>query len=376
MAFEDPFAGTLMGVGPLFRDATAADDHGHYLVVLSGAEPGRIVEIGAEPITIGRDAQQPIAFVGDRQMSRAHARVMLAGGLARVEDLGSTNGTFLDGVRLQGPTTLREGSVLQVGQQSLTYERRSRADVQRAQELERDLARASGYVRALLPDPITSGAVQTDWSFIPSTKLGGDAFGHDWIDPDTFAFYVMDVAGHGAGSAMHSVAIMNVLRQRVLPGVDFGKPAEVLASLNNRFEMSSHGGLYFTMWYGVYRPADRSLEFAAAGHHPAYLVPSGRLEAHPLGEPNLMVGAMPDVEYTAARTTVPPGSVVYVFSDGVFEIVTADDTRWTLHDFVPLLTQPLQPGVAESARLQQEIRRIAKAGPLDDDFSLLAVTFR
>src|SRR5262245_4111044 len=141
MAFEDPFAGTLMGAGPLFPDANTADDHGHYLVVVAGSDLGRIVEIGADPVTIGREATQRIAFVDDRAMSRAHARVSMAGGVASVEDVGSTNGTFLDGVRLQAPAPLREGSVLQVGKQSLKYERRSRADVQRAQELERDLGK-------------------------------------------------------------------------------------------------------------------------------------------------------------------------------------------------------------------------------------------
>ena len=52
---------------------------------------------------------------------------------------------------------------------------------------------------------------------------------------------------------MHSVSVLNVLRQRALPVVDFTNPAEVLASLNSRFPTDEHNGLYFTMWYGVYR---------------------------------------------------------------------------------------------------------------------------
>ena len=96
--------------------------------------------------------------------------------------------------------------------------------VRRSQDLEHRLS--------LLPAPLTTGPVRADWRFLPSTQLGGDAFGYDWLDQDTLVFYLIDVSGHGAGSAMHSVTVLNVLRQRALPDVDFRNPAEVLASLN------------------------------------------------------------------------------------------------------------------------------------------------
>ena len=112
---------------------------------------------------------------------------------------------------------MREGQVLRVGGQLITYERRSRRDIDRAEELDRDLRRASDYVLSLLPEPLTSGLVRAEWRFVPSTQLGGDAFGYYWLDLRTFVFYLVDVSGHGAGSAMHSVSVMNVLRQRAFP---------------------------------------------------------------------------------------------------------------------------------------------------------------
>ena len=44
---------------------------------------------------------------------------------------------------------------------------------------------------------------------------------------------------------------MNVLRQRALPNTDFRDPAQVLHRLNAMFQMESHGGMYFSIWYGV-----------------------------------------------------------------------------------------------------------------------------
>jgi len=349
---------------------------GHYLVGIEGREAGKLHEVGPESLTIGREARQTLVFADDSEVSRLHARVSLVDGAIVVEDLGSTNGTFVNAKRITSPVTLREGNVLRVGRQLLKYERRDRHEVERAQELSRDLRRASEYVHSMLSPPLQSGPVRAEWSFVPSAQLGGDAFGYYWLDSETFVLYLIDVSGHGVGAAMHSVTVLNVLRQRALPAVDFAKPADVLSSLNERFQMDSHNGMYFTMWYGVYRTTDRTLAFSAAGHHPAYVVHSDREAAHAVGMSSLMIGVMPDDSYEAQVTTVPPGSVLYLFSDGVFEVATKDDRVWTLSEFLPFLLHQPVAGVSEPERLYRIVRETAKPGLLDDDFSLVAVTFQ
>ena len=230
-------------------------------------------------------------------------------------------------------------------------------------------------MHSLLPAPLVTGPVLADWRFVPSAQLGGDAFGYYWLTPDTFVFYLIDVSGHGVGSAMHSVTVLNVLRQRALPNVDFADPASVLANLNLRFPMGEHGGLFFTMWYGVFSTSDRTLVCGSAGHHPAYLVPADKRAAHPLGTPALMIGVAPENAYEVHRSTIPAGHSLHLFSDGVFEIVTADGGRGTLTDFLPLLMQPANPPTTEPERIYQSIRAMARSGPFDDDFSLLVLTF-
>ncbi len=368
--FEQTFiAGRIGPDGTLEPDTV-----GHYLVLVEGAEAGRRVELGDAPTTIGRTPGQTLVFA-DTELSRRHARVSLENDKATIEDLGSTNGTFVDGERLTSPRVLEDGNVLRIGGQRFRYERRSRREVERAEDLDRDLQSAGNYVLSLLPPPLSTGTVRADWRFVPSAQLGGDAFGYFWLDPETFVFYLFDVAGHGAGSAMHSATVMNVLRQRALPQVDFGDPASVLSSLNHRFQMDGHAGLFFTMWYGVYRPADRTIICGSAGHHPAYLVPADRAEARPLGPGGLLIGIAPDVAYKVERTTVPPASTLYVFSDGAFEIQTADRRRRTEREFLPLLLEPPLPGTPEPDRIYAAVRQQAGSRPLDDDFTLMAIGF-
>jgi sigma-B regulation protein RsbU (phosphoserine phosphatase) len=63
--------------------------------------------------------------------------------------------------------------------------------------LNEELAEAADYVKNSLPNPINSEVLTTQWEFLPSASLGGDAFGYHWIDNDHFAFYLLDVSGHG-----------------------------------------------------------------------------------------------------------------------------------------------------------------------------------
>ena len=87
-----------------------------------------------------------------------------------------------------------------------------------------------------------------------------------------------------------------------------------------------------------------------------------------------MIGAVSGLSYRVERAAVPPGSRLYVFSDGVFEITARDDRRWTLADFLPLLTEPPAAGLAESEHLYR-VAQAAASGQLEDDCSVLVATF-
>ncbi|HEX9258774.1 MAG TPA: FHA domain-containing protein [Acidimicrobiales bacterium] len=85
------------------------------LIVLSPPEQrGHTFEIGAE-LTVGRAGGCGVALSDDTYVSQVHARVYQRDGHAFVEDLGSTNGTYLNGARVSSPATLHRGDKLQVG---------------------------------------------------------------------------------------------------------------------------------------------------------------------------------------------------------------------------------------------------------------------
>jgi serine phosphatase RsbU (regulator of sigma subunit) len=373
MASGNQAGHTVLATHASIAEFASRDELRSYLVVLEGDEVVARHAIGPDPITVGRDESRHVV-IPDARVSRLHLQVFLNGADVVAEDLGSSNGTFLDGQRLAAPTVLPEGRWLQVGGRFLKHERRSRKEVERDEELKRDLDKARNYVTSLLPAPIHAGPVRTDWCYVPSTQLGGDAFSYGRLDDEHVLAYLIDVSGHGVGAAMHSVTVLNVLRQRALPNTDFHDPAQVLASLNAMFQMDDHDGMYFTAWYGVYSLRTRRLAYASAGHHPAYLYAPGG-EVAPLRTPALMIGGAPNAKYRTETVDVPAGAALYLFSDGVFEVTTRDGRLCAIDEFLPLLAGVDAEVPGETARVHAAVRAMSKPGSLDDDFSLLLIRF-
>ena len=349
------------------------DGRAHYLAVVAGERAGLRVELGAKPVVIGRVAPADLV-IDDSQISRKHCRVSLVMDEVYVADLGSSNGTMVDGKRVS-TGLLPPGARLQIGEHVLEHEFRSRKEVEASKELDRDLESARKYVHSLIPPPLADGPIRTEWVLLPCARLGGDVFGYHQVDARTFAIFLLDVSGHGTGAAMHAVSVTNVLRRDALPGVDMRDPAKIVAYVNSLFQMNTHGGLLLTLWYGVYDLDTRTLRYCSAGHHPSYLVPEARDKSIPLTTRNIVIGATPTFEFESASVEVPPGSRLYVFSDGVFEIEAKDGEQWGLDHVLPLIMQPPVAGVAEPQRLLGAIRAHARSPDFEDDFTVVVATF-
>lgn len=100
-------------------DATAATPT--RLVITSGPREGVELDLPAEQLTIGRSSESGLV-IRDDYTSTHHARLMLWGENWVIQDLDSTNGTFLDGTRVTLPTAVPPGTPVTIG--TTTFELR------------------------------------------------------------------------------------------------------------------------------------------------------------------------------------------------------------------------------------------------------------
>jgi serine phosphatase RsbU (regulator of sigma subunit) len=91
------------------------------LVIIGGTETGRQIEIGAEELYIGRSSGVGLTLEG-ANVSRRHSRLWLEQGRLHIEDLGSSNGTFVNRQRISGRVALEANDLISVGSHLLRLE--------------------------------------------------------------------------------------------------------------------------------------------------------------------------------------------------------------------------------------------------------------
>ncbi len=264
------------------------------------------------------------------------------------------------------------GVIVTIVAVSLRNKRRAHAILQQKDAIiQEDLDKAREYIQSLLPQVTKTDVVSTDWVFIPSSKLGGDAFGYHWIDPDHFSFYILDVCGHGVGPALHAVSVMNILNSRTQKAMNLKDPAEVVTGLNDVFQHEEHGGLFFSIWYGVYSKRDSSLSYVCAGH-PAPVMVWGDLQTRELGPASLAVGCVPGIKYQSTLVEVGKDSRIFLFSDGVYEFETPSGQTLLLKDFYGFLGDHLSNNLPE---IHDLLKTDLQASHFPDDYSMMKVDF-
>ena len=96
--------------------ATAVKPSNPTLAIVKGPQTGSVFELAERAITLGRDPSNSV-FLNDMTVSRHHARIDMSGlssGFATIEDLGSLNGTWVDGAIINR-AMLTDGSTIQIG---------------------------------------------------------------------------------------------------------------------------------------------------------------------------------------------------------------------------------------------------------------------
>ena len=187
------------------------------------------------------------------------------------------------------------------------------------------------------------------------------------------AFAVGDVTGHG----MHAALVMATLHAgtRAHAASEL-QPTAVMTRLNQYLDRHLLDDVFVTMVFGLFDPADGSLEYVNAGHpSPLLVCPSG--EIRPLAEGrNLMLGVA-DVSYEADRAVVGPGSSLLVITDGVTETMSPNGEQFGVAGLRRVLEAvPSDSGQELVDAVTQAVTRFRHPFGQEDDVTIFALTRR
>jgi len=243
--------------------------------------------------------------------------------------------------------------------------------IEAQQKLDREFSDAGKYVRRMLPPPL-SGEEVVDWQFHPSAHLGGDGLGYRRINDDQLAFYVLDVTGHGLGSALLAVTALELLRNP-LAQIDLSRPAEVIDRLNRTFQMKDHAGKFFSAWYGVYSRSARTITYANAGHPPALLLTRSKTAPHlsKTAPGTSVLGILPEIQAPETTLAFSPSSELYLFTDGLYELLDPQGGRGSYDEFLAYLEKQIHAGKPAWDAILNWLDLARDRRMIDDDVTLL-----
>ncbi len=147
-------------------------------------------------------------------------------------------------------------------------------------------------------------------------EIGGDYFDLFRGPDGRIVFAIGDVCGKGIEAATKTSMLKYAVRGLVAAGLETDR---VMTEVNKMVSESGKTSDIVTLWLGMLDAESGEIVYANGGHPPALLRNSGGPEFERLETTGPLLGALPEAVYTSSRTTVRPGDMVILYTDGVVE---------------------------------------------------------
>jgi phosphoserine phosphatase RsbU/P len=250
---------------------------------------------------------------------------------------------------------------------------RIRGKLSRQSDLEREVATASAlqadmWPGALPPIPGFDCAAAS----LPAKGVGGDFYDVFTLDDGRWGVLLGDVSGKGVAAGLVATSVQGrvqtAARHAHLP------PADLARALNADVFASTEGQRYATLVYGTLDARQRTLTLVNAGHPAPLVFAPGVPRATSLASSGPALGLMDTARFEALDTTLPPGTVLVAFSDGVVEALDSEDEEFGL-ERVEALVAARQAGTAADlcAALLGAVREHRGSRQNQDDVTVMVL---
>jgi len=194
----------------------------------------------------------------------------------------------------------------------------------RHQRVQREVEIAREVQQRLFPEIPPVPGLDIAGHCRPALGVGGDYYDVVPLEDGRLAIAIGDVSGKGIAAAL----LMASLRASLRGIVDAGSHdlARIVRKLNRLIHEASTANRYATLFFAIYNPAARKLNYVNAGHNPPVVLHGG--EAIRLEACGPVVGLLKDVEYEEACLQLTPGDLFIGYTDGISEAMTTDDEEW------------------------------------------------
>ncbi len=254
------------------------------------------------------------------------------------------------------------------------------------ERVKQDLTYASNIQETFLPIPLDSQFIAAAGKLQPAQFIAGDGLDYFHLNDNLFAFYLIDVAGHGTAAAMLSFAVQIQLNPK-LDGLcqkhleKSGNLAETvdntLKELNQNFFSEHSAARYFTMIYGLVSLDTGKVTFGQAGHPPPVHFQSKKGTAITQGSNGTPVALFDEPSFGIYTFDMERGDRLVVYSDGVTECRNLNDEEFGEENLIALTCKSsLLPISEQTDSITNAISQWNGNDIFEDDVSILLLEYR
>jgi serine phosphatase RsbU (regulator of sigma subunit)/pSer/pThr/pTyr-binding forkhead associated (FHA) protein len=236
--------------------------------------------------------------------------------------------------------------------------------------LKREVTVAAGVQRSLLRNlRFDQGAYEALARQIPCYEVGGDLYDISVMADGSVMLVLGDVSGKGMGAAMLMSHVVATLRALYDGGLEL---CELAGRLHRQLLAFTEPVQFVTMFLGMLRPGQDTLEYVNAGHCPPILMAPDGCQKELTGT-GLPLGLLPEACYTGETITMPEGAVLCVYSDGVSEAAIGGEFYGEERLADALRGAMDLPPQELVERLVRDVRGFVQEQPLEDDLTLMVL---
>ncbi|MFI3158489.1 MAG: SpoIIE family protein phosphatase [Methylococcaceae bacterium] len=218
--------------------------------------------------------------------------------------------------------------------------------------------------------PIKSKHFEVTGYCLPADQVGGDYFDYFYRNQDHLDMIIADVSGHSIGPALFMVETRSAIRTQASGSAT---PAETLKVLNNfLFEDLDRSDYFITLFYLQYNITNHQLSFANAGHPPPLLLSPFQTECRQLDADGLILGVNKKVIFEQKTTTLAPGDLILLYTDGLTEAENPHGEFFGLDRVSDILVQHAQhPPQTIIEVLLEQLKQFCRSESFNDDITLM-----
>lgn len=249
----------------------------------------------------------------------------------------------------------------------------------RYHQMRQELVDARLIHEAAFPPPRTTGSVRFTYVYEPMSQIGGDYL-HAHVSPgqrggdEALSVAVLDVTGHGIPAALTVNRLHGELTRLYAENTHMG-PGAILTALNRYVYLTlADHSVFVTAIVVRVDPTTSMLEYASAGHPPAFLRSSGG-SIEELPSTAIVLGALADDEFDPApvRRRFMPGDALIAYTDGATDVKAEDGSRLEVSG----LRAIVERGWADQSQrwphvILRAVNRVSR-GPKDDDVLIIEI---